>query len=612
MIFRIPRFNNDDKDVEALVARADAHFSALRMTEAIVAYQKVLSVRPRDAHALHRIGLACVHTNDTEQARGYLEQALHVAPDRAELWEHAGLLAASMGNHTSAEAFYQRAIRLAGSTASVHRNLGDCLRQAGRLTEAITHYEKSIDIEPGLHHAIRALARIHAQLGQPDSAVHYWHRAWTLDPGSLNDGLGLITVLAKAGHTHQLADAITQMRSRFAGDATALKALAVVLNTSDRFNDALSVARQGLAIDPHHALLHHNAARALSISGRTAESRPHSMEAARLLPDNPHMQFHLAGVLLALGEFEEGWKRYTWFHDLPDRRTERVRPVLREWQGETVAGCRFLLVGEQGLGDQIQFLRFAEWLHRQQATVDVLVSEPVAALASHMTGVRAAFTTMPTGPYDYWCTMLRMPEHMKLDVSMLPVAMPYLTATPDKPRQWQARIEAISSGRRHAENRRVGVVWAGSPNHVLDRYRSVRLAALQPLFGLGGITWYSVQKGERERESEGLAHEYDLHTLGPSINDFTDTLAILQTLDLLITVDTSVAHLAGAAGLPVWVLVPAYSEWRWLSDRTDSPWYPSMRLFRQRELGEWDPVVKDVQAALQLWRDAPAAGLCVQ
>jgi len=260
-MFRIPRFNNDDPDVDALIARADVHFSARRMTEAIVAYRQVLSVRPRDAHALHRMGLACVHTNDMERAHGYLEQALHAAPDRAELWEHAGLLAALAGKHESAEAFYRRAIILAGSTASLHRNLGDCLRLSGHLTEAITHYEKSIEIEPGLHHAIRALARIHAQLGQLDSAAHYWRRAWTLEPASLNDGLGLIAVLAKSGRMHELANAITQIRIRFAGDANALKALAFVLNTSDRFNDALSVARQGLAIDPHHPLLHHNAAR---------------------------------------------------------------------------------------------------------------------------------------------------------------------------------------------------------------------------------------------------------------------------------------------------------------------------------------------------------------
>ncbi|MFM0245939.1 tetratricopeptide repeat protein [Paraburkholderia sediminicola] len=604
--------NHDDADANAVVARADAHFSARRMTEAMDGYRQVLAVRPRDAHALHRMGLVCVHTDEIDRAREYLELALQAAPERAELWEHAGLLAALKGDHGSAEASYRRAISLAGSTASLHRNLADCLRLSGRLNEAMDHYEKSIEIDSGVHHAVRALARICTALGKSDDAADYWLRAWLLDPASPQDGLDLIAALLRAGRNRKLDEAIEQIRIRFADNADTLNSLAYVLNTRDLFSEALSVARQGLVIDPHHPFLHHNAARALSITGNVAESRPHSTEAARLLPDNPHLQFHLAGVLLALGEFEEGWKRYRSFYDLPGTENERVRPGFPEWHGEPVAGCRFLLVGEQGRGDEIQFLRFAEWLNRQGAAVDVLVSQPIAELAASTTGVQTVFTTLPPGPYDYWCHMLRMPEHTKLDLPMLPIAMPYLAPTPEKLSHWKIHIEAIPHGNEQAQNKRVGVAWAGSPHHVLDRYRSIQLAALKPLFGLDGITWYSVQKGVHEHESDDLAHEYDLHALGPAINDFTDTLAILQTLDLLVTVDTSVAHLAGAAGLPVWVLVPAYPEWRWLTGRTDSPWYPSMRLFRQRELGKWDPLVKEVRAALQLWRDAPAARLCVR
>ncbi|CAB3699648.1 hypothetical protein LMG24238_03562 [Paraburkholderia sediminicola] len=599
--------NHDDTDVHAVVARADAHFSARRMTEAMIAYRQVLTVRPRDAHALHRLCLICVHTDEIDRARDYVKQALQAAPERAELWEHAGLLAALKRDHASAEAFYRRALHLTGDTASLRRNLADCLRATGRINEAIIHYQKSLEIEPRLHHATRALARITAQIGRIDEAANYWLRAWALDPASLQDALELVAALAIANRTRELDGVINQIRIRFAGDAEALKSLAFVLNTHDRFNDALSVARQGLAIDPHHTLLHHNAARALSIRGKLAESRPHSMEAARLLPDNPYLQFQLAGVQLGLGEYEEGWKRYRWFYALPGKAEEQFRPTFPEWNGESVAGCRFLLVGEQGHGDEIQCLRFSDWLHRQGATVDVLVSRPIAELAACMKSVRSVFTALPSGHYNYWCHMLRMPEHMKLDLPMLPVAMPYLTATPQKVQRWRDQIETISRGKTQTKTKHIGIVWAGSPHHALDRFRSVRIDALKPLFALAGTTWYSVQKGPREGESKDLARDYHLHTLGPAIDDFTDTLAILQTLDLLITVDTSAAHLAGAAGLPVWVLIPAYAEWRWLTSRTDSPWYPSMRLFRQRELGEWDPVVEEVQAALQLWGDAPTA-----
>ncbi|WP_051887574.1 tetratricopeptide repeat-containing glycosyltransferase family protein [Caballeronia sordidicola] len=420
-----------------------------------------------------------------------------------------------------------------------------------------------------------------------------------LEQDTLQEGLDLIAALSKSNLISQLEEAVTDLRTRFADNANALKSLAFVLNTNDRFAEACSVARQGLTVDPTHPLLHHNAARSLGIRGRTIESRPYSMEAARLLPDNPYMQFHLAGVQLALGEYDEGWKRYRWFYEIPGAAHQRTSPTFPEWNGEPVAGCQFLLVGEQGCGDQIQFLRFANWLVWQGATVDVLVSEPIAGLAASMDSVRAVFTTMPPGPYTYWCHMLRMPEHVKLDLQMLPVAMPYLSATRDKQRHWKTRIDGMSPPARRVKNRRVGIVWAGNSAHPLDRFRSIRLDTLRPLFALTDITWFSVQKGDREYESESLSNEFELHNLGPAIDDFTDTLAILHSLDLLITVDTSVAHLAGAAALPVWTFVAANTEWRWLVDRTDSPWYPSMRLFRQHQLGDWETVIEEVRYALQ-------------
>jgi hypothetical protein len=420
------------------------------------------------------------------------------------------------------------------------------------------------------------------------------------DQDSFQNELDFIEALVENGRAiqRQLDEAVAEMRTRFADNAGALRALAFLLNSNDRFAEAYSVAKQGLSVDPTHPLLHHNAARALSIRGGTAECRPYSMEAARLLPDNPYLQFHFAGVQLALGEFDEGWKRYKWFYDIPDTRNQPIRPTFPEWNGEPVTGCQFLLVGEQGCGDEIQFLRFSNWLNSQGATVDVLVSEPIARLAVSMPGIRAVFTAIPPGPYAYWCHMLRMPEHIKLDLRMLPIAMPYLQATQDKQHHWKTRINAMSSLGINARNKRVGIVWAGSPDHALDRFRSIRLDTFRPLFALPNVTWFSIQKGDRECECESLSHEFDLHILGPVIGDFTDTLAILHSLDLLITVDTSVAHLAGAAELPVWTLLPCNTEWRWLAGRNDSPWYPSMRLFRQRQLGDWDTVIEEVRSAL--------------
>lgn len=418
-----------DQGMDSLLARADADFNARRITEAMNGYRQVLTLQPRHVRALHLMGIACVHANDIDQARAYLEQALQVAPDRADLWEHAGLVAALQRDLACANVFYRRALALTGSTASLHRNLADCLRLSGNLSEAMLHYRRSIEIEPELHHAVRAAAQISAKRGDAEGAADYWLRAWTLKPSSLQDALDLIVALAKARRTRSLATAITQIRTRFGHSAEALKSLSYVLNTHDFFNEALSVARQGLAIDPHHPLLHHNAARALSMQGKLADSRPHSLEAARLLPDNPYLQFHLAGVQLGLGEFEDGWRRYRSFYEIPGNQGQLVHPPFPQWKGEPLAGCQFLVVGEQGRGDEIQFIRFAEWLHRKGAIVDVLVSEPIARLAASMRTVRSVFTSIPPGPYDYWSHMLKIPGHIKLDLAMLPCSMPYLAQT---------------------------------------------------------------------------------------------------------------------------------------------------------------------------------------
>jgi tetratricopeptide (TPR) repeat protein len=420
-----------------------------------------------------------------------------------------------------------------------------------------------------------------------------------MEDARLQNDLDVIELFAKAGDSLSLHETLERTSRYYATDADALKAIAHVLNRNDCFDEALSIARQGLRIDPDHALLHHNAARALSITGYAAQARPHSEKAAMLMPDNPWFQFHLSNLQLCLGEFEDGWKRQRWFYRIPGEARNMVYPPFTEWQGEPLAGATFLVVGEQGRGDEIQFLQLVDWLHRQGAVVDALVSTPVAPLAASMRNIRAVYTRIPAGPYTYWSHIFRVPEFMKLELSMLPLATNYLQASGQKADYWRRYIDAMSVRKGYAREMRVGLVWAGNRSAALDRFRSLPLDSFRPLLGVPGVTWYALQKGSEECDSENLEAEFDLHTLGPVIEDFTDTLAILQALDLLITVDTSVAHLAGAAGVPVWLLVPSYSEWRWMTERADSPWYPSMRLFRQREPGKQDAAIEAMRSALE-------------
>ncbi|MDR3097024.1 MAG: hypothetical protein LBV73_08115 [Paraburkholderia sp.] len=588
---------DDDSCIHAALALADQHFGNSQLAEALRAYQDVLAAQPDHPHALHRMSLAHFRSGEQALARDYLERALNVAPQCADLWEHRGLIAALAGEHIAAEAFYHRAIALTGGTASLHRNLGDVLKLAGRRAEACVHYEKALGFDPALHHAVHRLAMLRLEDGRHDEAVNYLRRAWTLGASRLADGIELIKALSHLGRIDEADAQIVLMRATFATDPYALDELAFQLNALHRYEKAYEVAAQGLAQDAGRAGLHHNAAYAANMSGDHARMRRHSVEAARLMPDNAHLQFNVAASLLRDGEFEEGWRHYRWHERLPQNDT-LVRPGFPEWSGEPVAGRRFLLVGEQGLGDQIQSLRYADWLQRQGATVDVWVSDALGGAAACAGGVNRAWTTFPPGPYDYWCRMFRFPEHMRLTISMLPLAMQYLNAPSEAIGCWRERI-AGSTGM-NSRKHRIGLVWAGNPDYEFDRYRSIALRALHPVLARSDVSWFALQKGAAQCDVEALPSGIDMTPLGPEISNFTDTLAIVQSLDLVITVDTSVAHLAGAANVPVWILLPTCTDWRWMTGRSDTPWYPSARLFRQSELGCWDGVIEEVGEALDV------------
>ncbi|RFU45338.1 hypothetical protein D0B32_22175 [Paraburkholderia sp. DHOC27] len=608
----MPNIPPNFQSVQALIARANAHFNEHRLAEAIAGYEQALSHQPDHLHALHCAGLASFLNKQTEKAFDFLQRALLIAPERADIAEQCGLLAAQTGDAAAAEGFYRRALDLDEHSATIHCNLADCLHARGCLREATVHYVKALELEPDLHHAHSAMAKISAELGLFPDAAHYGLRAWMLDPTRLSTGLDLIKALSKAGRDDEIDDVIHAVRSRFAADAMALKDLANALNGIRRYRDAIEVARQGLQIDPTNERLHMNAMYAFDALNDLAGLRKHCEVAVRYLPQNAFVQYVLATLELKFGDFEQGWQRWKW-HEKTNLFRKPVQVNFPEWCGEPVRHARFLLVKELGSGDQIQFLQLVHWLHEKGAIVDVWVDGTLGELARSVDGVNAVWTEEPPGPYDYCCHMLRMPAVMKLDLSMLPLACGYVKAAPEKRRHWRSYLGDPTPRTSHvkpanhskpATRKRVGLVWAGDPTHPFDHHRSINLDTLRPLLMTPAITWYSVQKGARERECEAIKDEIDIHILGPDIVDFTDTLAILESLDLLITVDTSVAHLAGAAGLPVWVLLPACADWRWLIDRADSPWYPSMRLFRQQELGDWQPVIQAVREALQITPDA--------
>jgi hypothetical protein len=296
---------------------------------------------------------------------------------------------------------------------------------------------------------------------------------------------------------------------------------------------------------------------------------------------------------LLLGDFDRGWEELEWRWQTPacaPWRRDFVQPL---WRGEEpLAGRTILLHAEQGFGDAIQLARYAPLVAAQGARVVLEVPAPLTALCSRIAGVAAVVTRGERLPdFDCHCPLLSLPLAFRTRPATIPATIPYLSADEDRVRAWRQRLP-------ETRMRRVGIAWAGNSSFQGDRTRSIGLARLSPLLAAPGVTFFSLQKELRDGDCDILRGNPHVMHLGDAMEDFSDTAAIMACLDLVISSDTSVAHLAGAVGRPVWVLLQYVADWRWLLDRRDSPWYPTARLFRQPELDDWDSVIRQVRDEL--------------
>lgn len=331
---------------------------------------------------------------------------------------------------------------------------------------------------------------------------------------------------------------------------------------------------------------------ALKPQGRIEETRAIQEMLVEAVPGDLAGRFLLAETLLLLGDFERGWREYHWRYSLPHT-TSIERKVQRpRWDGRPIPGKTLLIHDEQGFGDTFQFLRMVPWVkERSQARVILEITPAIETLARRTKGFDELLIrgTLPPA-FDVHCEMMSLPMIMGLKLADLPGPIPYLPVDPKRLAKWRKRLAKLPRPL-------VALAWAGQPKHYNDVNRSTSLATLAPL-GVSKATFLAVQKGPKAEEAKSPPPGMSVLSLSDEINDFEDTAAILSIADLLISVDSSPVHLAGALNRPVWVMLPFVPEWRWLLNRSDSPWYPSARLFRQAAAGDWAGVVNDMAAAL--------------
>jgi len=332
---------------------------------------------------------------------------------------------------------------------------------------------------------------------------------------------------------------------------------------------------------------------ALNDKGQSDEAVAAYWQAVAIDPDLPASQWNLALALLVRGDFAQGWGKYEWRRKCADIGCARPDIIQQQWHGEPLEGRTILLHAEQGFGDTIQFMRYLPLVVQCGGRVIVECQSELQRLLKIMApDIPIIARGQPLPDFDLQCPLLSVPKAMGTTLATIPAHVPYLRADAQDMQAWRNRLAD------HGHCMKVGLIWAGNPRHKNDRNRSMKLAHFAHLAQVQGVQFYNLQKGEAAAEAKTFPLGMALIDWTDELKDFADTAGLIANLDLVIAVDTAVAHLAGAMGKPVWTLLPFCPDWRWLRGREDSPWYPTMRLFRQPANGDWNSVMKRVAEAL--------------
>ena len=463
--------------------------------------------------------------------------------------------------------------------------------EAGRLREAETLCRQVLAQRPDFPEALQLLGVIAHRCGHNEPAVDLLRKAVAANPQAPTAHANLALVLESMERYDEAAAecrAALALRPQSPGF---LNTLAHILNVQGKLDDSIHACQAALSLRPQFPDALNNLANALRKKGMWQQSIAAFQQSLALMPAQPHARFHLALLLLLLGDFEHGlpMMESRWETLPPNQRPKVAVPM---WDGSPLNGRRVLLYTEQGFGDTIHFARYIPMVEARGGKTIIVCQPELRTLLQTMRGDRPVFAEgEPLPPFDLHCPLVSLPLVMGTRMNSIPADVPYLFADPTKAQHWQQRLAQTGAGKK------VGLVWSGSAQNVGGRHRSLPLASLAPLAQVPGITFFSLQKGPDLFPSP-KPPQMQLVDWSSELRDFSDTAALIAGLDLVITIDTAVAHLAGAMCKPTWTLLSVGSDWRWFIDREDSPWYPTMRLFRQPVLGDWQTPVNRVAQEL--------------
>ena len=588
--------------------------------QAIACYRKAVEVEPRYARGFYNLGVALAHEKQLDESRAAFEQAvalekeyteahyglalvlheqrkwpeaetayreaLRLRPNMAEAACSLGTLYQGQNKLEPAIEMYQEALRHAPAHAEAYYNWGTALKRQQRVAEAAEKYRQAIRCKPTMADAHYNLGTVLQELGDREQAAQAYREAIRLRPEMALAHNNLGNIYKQQGNTAEAIACYEQAVGIHPEQAEALMNLGSVLQQQGQLPETVACYQKALRSKPDSAEAYSNLGAVLQEQGKAARALACYQASLRLRPDFPEAHYNLALLYLSQEKFAEAWPEYVWRLKCQHFRARVFGKPL--WDGSPLAGRTLLVHAEQGLGDTMMFVRFLSAVRKLGGRV-LLESQPslVPLLkASGIDDVYAAGDELP--PYDVYLPLLNSPSVLGVTRESLAGASPYLTADSGLVRRWSDKLSA-------REGFRVGIAWQGNPEYAFDRMRSIPLGQFAPLAEVAGARLISLQKSAAEQSRTGqvapVAAGFTMEDLGPGLDEaagaFMDTAAVMKNLDLVVTSDTATAHLAGALSVPVWVALCASPDWRWFVEREDSPWYPTMRLFRQQTAGDW-------------------------
>jgi len=565
----------DPRNSEYMANLANSVLKQERIDDAIALFEEALELNTENKEA--RIGLAnALHEKaDPAASIAYFEDAVKRAPDAPGPLSHLGKALIDAHQFQEAIAVLLKSLELQINFAPAHTNLGIAFQEMKMLNDALECHKTALLLDPSDIYAHNKIADTYIKLKQYDQAHEHYQKIIELAPKDPNS-------YAKLASSY--------------------------FSTQDRYDEAMALFHKALEIAPDHALTLNNLGAVMYDSGDTQPALNYFKRAIELKPNYLTAIHNLALGQLLAGNFIEGWANHESRLKVKERSyvytlIHKLFSLIPQWDGiSSLKGKYILLMHEQGFGDSIQFVRYVHLLLAQGARVALHVKDPLARLFRSVSDqVTLVLESDPLPKCDCAYVLMSLPYALKTHcIEDIPSYHAYLHADAADKLNWAEKLDALAG---NTTDLRVGLVWAGNPEHGNDRRRSIALENFSAMLHMPGIQFFSLQKGAPANELEQLPADLAVHNIGEQFKDFADTAAAMENLDLVISVDTSVVHLAGALGVPTWTLLAHTPDWRWLTDKEDSPWYPSMRLLRQASPGNWRSVMDSVATELLTLRD---------